>query len=441
MNTAQKIVFWLSVFLIISLVYIAQFNVYQTDDFIFAYSREKFGALESFITNYTKWGGRYTGYGLNVLNPLSFDSNQLFPKVYPIALIVGFIILLALNIKIYFQYEWKKSWIKSMQFFFFYCVSLVAFSEHYFWVTGATIYNLGILILLAFTYSLGKFKRSNDPFWKFVALALLLPLMGFNEILSIFVLGHLSFQWFRKKTKIYSQFLAVGLVGFLVLFLAPGNFVRLPTEEVSVFKMGYRRIGFLGFNSAHILIKSLLIAPLFIKVFEKEILFFIQRFGLIRVIKFWLLSFVPMLFTAYLLNVVGRQFELIMIYFLITFSALLFYYIRGISSFWVVSLIVLFIPKMNLFQDYYSSYNLNFNLFGIISDISNSTPQKFEREIISRYNFIKNSKEDTVKLKSISEIPATLYFDELSKENEPKKFTNDQLEKYFQKKSISVETK
>jgi ABC-type iron transport system FetAB ATPase subunit len=56
----------------------------------------------------------------------------------------------------------------------------------------------------------------------------------------------------------------------------------------------------------------------------------------------------------------------------------------------------------------------------------------------NRISLIQNSKEDSLKIDKIREVPKILYFDELSSAKEEKKYVNDQLEKYFNKKSIVV---
>lgn len=150
MKVVQSIILFLAIILFIGLVYISFFNVYQTDDFIFAYSTHQLGLFRNIFDFYFNWGGRYFGYSLNMLTPLPYDKVGILPKVYPVLLITSFIGVLTLNFRYFFRYSFLKSLQKSFLFFFFYTILLVSLPEHYFWITGSNIYFYQLLLVDCF---------------------------------------------------------------------------------------------------------------------------------------------------------------------------------------------------------------------------------------------------------------------------------------------------
>ena len=97
MRTVQNITLFLSVLLLIGLVYFSFFNVYQTDDYIYSYGTKKLGFLGNVCDFYMHWGGRYFGYTINMLNPVSKDPFNILPKIYPVFLLTSFLTVIILN--------------------------------------------------------------------------------------------------------------------------------------------------------------------------------------------------------------------------------------------------------------------------------------------------------------------------------------------------------
>ena len=104
MKIVQNIILFLSIIVFIGLVYISFFNVYQTDDYIFSYTTHQLGLFNNIFDFYSRWGGRYFGYSLSMLNPVAYDQWGILPKVYPIFLLCSFIAVLILNINYFFNY-------------------------------------------------------------------------------------------------------------------------------------------------------------------------------------------------------------------------------------------------------------------------------------------------------------------------------------------------
>lgn len=436
MKLAKNILVFLSILLYIGLIYIAFFNVYQTDDYIYSYGTKKLGIIGNSLDFYKNWGGRYFGYTINTLNPVSNDPENILPKVYPALLFSIFIGISALNFKQYFKYSLSESLLKGFLLFFFYTVILVSLPEHFYWITGSNIYFLPVILSGILLYSYGKFQESGRKIWFFLSAIFVAVIMGSNEILALLLLGVLIVLNFQIKSKENRILLIVGLIGLLLSFLAPGNFKRL-ADSTDVFYIKWlKRIGIFGANSIYISFKIILILPLFLTIFGKELKGVIEKISFKKAILIWLISFVPLLFTGYILNTIGRQFENIIFFYLLTFSLVMMFRFEKIRKFWWISIIIVFLPETHIFPEKYANFNIDFNINNIFKEIFFTDLKTYDQEIENRIYTIKNSKEDSLILDKIKTVPKVLYFDEMSSVHEDKKYVNDQLQKYFDKKYI-----
>lgn len=435
MKTVQNIVLFLSVILCIGLVYISMFNVYQTDDYMCAYGTRVEGLLGNFTHTYLYWGGRYFGYTVNMLNPVAYDVTGVFPKVYPLFLMLSFIGVSAINFKAYFRYSSVEALKKSLMLFFFYTILLVSIPEHYFWITGSNIYFLPVILSGFLLYCLKKDEETGKKIWFYAALFLIVMLMGANEILALILEGLLMVFYYQKRNKKNLSFLLVGTIFLLVSFLAPGNFNRMGEAEDGLVKW-LKRGAVFGANTAYIAFKSILVLPLFIKVFEKELKNIVQKRTYKEAALFCAVSLLPLLFTGYILNLIARQFENIIFYFFITFAVLLVWKVEKIKQFWWVSLFIILLPELKIFPERYSYFNIDLNAANIAREVFTTDLKEYEREVDERISRIKNSPGDSVVVEKVKVIPRVLYFDEMASEKENETYVNDQLQKYFEKKYI-----
>ncbi|GAA5091601.1 hypothetical protein GCM10023210_19240 [Chryseobacterium ginsengisoli] len=438
MKTVQNIILFLSVLLLIGLVYISFFNVYQTDDYIFSYSTEKLGLIKNIQDFYMKWGGRYFGYTINMFNPVSYDPDNIVPKIYPLFLLSSFITVVTLNFKRYFNYSLSESFKKSLLLFFFYSIALVSLPEHYYWFTGSNVYFLPVILSVILSLFYGKYLENKNKLWLVLSILLIMILMGSNELLALLLLGILVFLYSQNSSKENMILLIIGTAGLLVSFLAPGNFNRM-AESTDVFYIKWlKKIAFFGFNAVYIFVKVIFLIPLFIAVFEKELNCIKEKTTFKKAFIVWIISFLPLLLLAYILNVIGRQFENIIFFYLVTLSVVFMYKYRNIRKFWWVSIIVIFLPETDLFRKDYSNYNIDYNMNNFVKEIFISDLGEYDQEIENRVSLLKNSKKDSICIDKIKNVPKILYFDELSSVHEEKKYVNDQLEKYFHKKYIRI---
>ncbi|WP_185288413.1 DUF6056 family protein [Chryseobacterium lactis] len=435
MKTVQNIVLFLSVILCIGLVYISMFNVYQTDDYMCAYGTRVEGLWGNFTHTYLYWGGRYFGYTVNMLNPVAYDINGIFPKVYPIFLMLSFIGVAALNFKAYFSYSPGEALKKSLMLFFFYTILLVSIPEHYFWITGSNIYFLPVILSGLLLYFFKKNEDTAKKIWFYLSLLLIVVLMGANEILALLLQGLLMVSYYQKRNKQNLIFLLTGTVFLLVSFLAPGNFNRMGETEDGLLKW-LKRVAVFGANTAYIAFKSLLVLPIFIKVFEKELKKNTQKITFQKAVSVWAVSLLPLLFTGFILNLIARQFENIIFYFFITFAVLLVFKMEKIKQFWWVSFIIIFLPEFRVFPERYSYLNIDLNAANIATEIFTTDLAEYEREVDERIDLIRHCPKDSVVVKKVKVIPRILYFDEMASVNENETYVNDQLQKYFEKKYI-----
>ena len=146
MKLFQKIIFGLSIIIFIGLCYISSFNVFQTDDYIYASQTRDLGALENSFTLYKNWGGRYLTYSLNTIIPAGKSEFYWLPKVLPIAYFTLLICGFYNNLRFYFKQKKTEALEKSFILFLFYTICLSSISEHYFWISGANVYFLSFIL-------------------------------------------------------------------------------------------------------------------------------------------------------------------------------------------------------------------------------------------------------------------------------------------------------
>ncbi len=436
MKSVYPITAFLSIILIIGLVYISYFNVYQTDDYIFAHTTREFGFIRNMRAYYLNWGGRYFGYGYNILIPLSKDPGNILPKIYPAFLITSFISVSALNFREFFKYSWIQSIIKGVFLFFFYTIILTNISEHIFWFTGSNIYFVPAILSGLLLFLSKKYNDTNETKWYSLILLLIFILMGSNEIVALIIFGIIIF-WNTQNTSVRLKIMfIVALSGILISFLGPGNFQRMGESEDLFYVKWLKRILCFGADTVYIFIKTVIVLPLFITIFEKELGEIASKYIFKKVMIIWLISFLPLLFLGFIMNSIGRQFENVIWFWLLSFSVVVAIKLPGIKKFWVVSLMLIFLPKTDLFPQKYGNFNINFNINNIAKELIYTDLKAYETEISNRIHLLKTTRSDSVIVDRIKTVPIVLYFDEMSSVKEDRDYVSMQLEKYFNKKYV-----
>jgi hypothetical protein len=260
--------------------------------------------------------------------------------------------------------------------------------------------------------------------------------MGSNEILALILFGMIVYGNIQSKTSRMRIIFIVGLSGLLISFLAPGNFLRMAESEDVFYVKWLKRIVYFGADTAYIFIKTAVVLPLFIKIFEKELGQIASKFVFKKLMIIWLISFLPLLFLGFIMNGIGRQFENIIWFWLLSFSVVVAIKLPGIKKFWVVSLILIFLPKTDLFSQKYGNFNINFNINNLAKELIYTDLKAYETEISNRVHLLKTTRSDSVIVDRIKTVPLVLYFDEMSSVNETRDYVSMQQEKYFNKKYV-----
>jgi hypothetical protein len=185
-----------------------------------------------------------------------------------------------------------------------------------------------------------------------------------------------------------------------------------------------------------IFIKTTLLIPLFIIVFEKELKLITGKIELKTAIHICLVSFLPLLFLGYILNLIGRQFENLTLFYFLTSSVIWFFLFQRIKKFWWISLVIIILPAINFLPEKYSNFTINYNLNSFFIELCQTDLQGYNKEVNERIETIQKSEKDSVILDKIKNVPKILYFDEMASEKEEGNYVNDQLQKYFDKKYI-----
>ena len=264
--------------------------------------------------------------------------------------------------------------------------------------------------------------------------------MGSNEFIAIYLLLFLIFNFFLSKHKNNLIFLGIGIFGFLLSFLAPGNFNRMTESDANFWITNVKRIGVFIINSGYVFLKIILILPLFIKIFEIEIKTILSKISISRLKIYLAFSVVTLLFSGFLflLNS-SRTLEIITFYTLLLSSLLVYHYFENFKKlFWVCALILL-LPTINVFEIKSTKFRLSYNLNAIFQEVMYSKLAQYEEQVNARHLFLRKSKEPKIYLQPITSKPKILYFQELGTEDKTN-YINSQLEKFYKKEHIFLQS-
>lgn len=434
MKIFQKIFFGISIIFFIGLSYISFFNVFQTDDYIYAATTRELGAFENALTFYKNWGGRFFSYSLNTLIPAGNPHFFWLPKILPVFYFVLLILGFYLNFKFYFKQKKLHALQNAFILFLFYTICLTEISEHYYWISGANIYLLPIILSQFLIYFFGKFKSKQ---WiRSLIFFLIILLMGSNEVVALYLILFLITNYLLNRNKDQLQLLLIGIPFFLLNFFAPGNFNRMGEKDGETLIKTAKRIAIFIANSGFVFLKLILIIPLFNKIFEKEITIVSEKISKKRISIFFAFSLVALMFLGGLmLFAYWRATENIIFYTLIIGSVLIYYFFPIAKKFFWISAIVIFLPSITLFTYKKNVIELNYNLYSITQEILITPLSKYEKEIKTRHLLLRTTKEKNVYLKPIINLPKVLYFQEIGTKTEPN-YINKQLQLFYEKEGV-----
>lgn len=431
---AQNVLSYIALFILGCLVWISQYNVFQTDDFIYASQTRDLGFFHSCLDLYTRWGGRFFSYSLNSLSLAGNEHFWWIPKLFPPFLWLLFLLGLFLNFKSYFKNTTGEAVKNSLIFFLFYTLCLGNIAEHYFWISGATVYFLPVILLLFYFFV--SLKKS--VLCRIVEAILIILILGSNEFVALLLLSVLISRLGKMHSRRNVVLGLIGICFFLVAFLAPGNFSRYDAGGSTLLITLLKKSAVLLYNSGYAALKTGLLLPLFIFIFKNTLSMFAAQLdprgwrflAAATAVCFLLLSYMFLLMP-------GRAGELSVVLLLLTVASGLAKYSIEISRFWWVSILALCLPKIQVINYKVHQVSFNYNIVSIFEDTFVTDLKAYEAEISERADILENSEEENVVLKPIQTLPKVLYFDEMgSLRNE--NYVNDQMEKFYRKKSVSI---
>jgi len=435
----------------------------STDDFNASENVVINGFVKSQYTLYQYWSGRFFSNITTSLNPLIHRSFLLY-KITIFVLMVSFLAVLIFFIFDIFRNSLTSNnkYLIVLSVFFLYLCSMPSTAQGFYWFVSVMIYQLSLILILLFIIFYIRLTNSESlrqrNLYTFITAILSISIAGSNEIAlvliltSVFLLMIKSFYMRSKfKWSILIIFVLTIAASYFVIS-APGNTAR--SELYSENHLFVKSI-ILSFKElSEILIHwifltplipvTLILTPVFFIIFSKPnintklfsgnpfitfaiylIFLFISFF-----IFYWITGKPPYNRTLnfiYFIFLIGWFYNVIVItgFFKIKFNVEL-KSLPGIV--YILAIIVisfLLIRKSNVRTAY--------------ADLLRGTASKYNTELIGRYNFIKESKSDTLVIDELVNIPRTIFVADIT--SDPKAMCNIFYSQYFGKNSITLKNK
>jgi hypothetical protein len=385
------------------------------------------------------WSGRYFGNVLMHTTPLYFSSDFVYLQLYTYFLIaVGFATCLFV-LKGITARGWRdyRLWTGAFLFQAAALYSIPGLYQWFFWFSGIYYYiSFQIVLLLMLVYFIVPASRTRNGF----LIILLFCLMGSSEVSMLMFSGvfwgYQLWIWRFKgpiKRDLYGLF-AVWVIGFLLVMLSPGNQVRAVTN-VNLADGTH----ILLFN-LKVLIRQFISSP-FIGAFLVWVWWGLplpaseKRMSPINIIVITVLfigsmivSFIPLSFALGEAHIPARIISLFLM-FLLVFSAFLLMQIKMyFPSGQGTGMVFLILALMGV--GVYRSENLRL----ISHELSSGRAEAFAIENKVRFENIRSSKSDTVKVAPLK-VKSNLFFsEELS--TDPKHLWCKCVANYYGKKAV-----
>jgi hypothetical protein len=419
---------------------VARFNIPNVvDDFCFGWVSKQYGIFSGAYYYYMGWSGRYFGNVLMHTTPLYFSSDFVYLQLYTYFLIaVGFATCLFV-LKGITARGWRdyRLWTGAFLFQAAALYSIPGLYQWFFWFSGIYYYiSFQIVLLLMLVYFIVPASRTRNGF----LIILLFCLMGSSEVSMLMFSGvfwgYQLWIWRFKgpiKRDLYGLF-AVWVIGFLLVMLSPGNQVRAVTN-VNLADGTH----ILLFN-LKVLIRQFISSP-FIGAFLVWVWWGLplpaseKRMSPINIIVITVLfigsmivSFIPLSFALGEAHIPARIISLFLM-FLLVFSAFLLMQIKMyFPSGQGTGMVFLILALMGV--GVYRSENLRL----ISHELSSGRAEAFAIENKVRFENIRSSKSDTVKVAPLK-VKSNLFFsEELS--TDPKHLWCKCVANYYGKKAV-----
>lgn len=448
----SKIVFlFLLIFALIPYFILCAYANPAADDFTYAFKGKFYDIIQTLISEYLNWNGRYTSNLFVLINPIAFNSFTVY-KIIPVLIILSTIISFLFFIKTLLGNILSNidRIIFSLLISLLYLYQMPIISEGIYWYTGAVTYQLGniaalnflsILILFCKERYIFKSKTTHTIIITFV----LFLTIGFNEIIMISVLCFSGLFLFinikyklRHKTFAYYLFF-ITLAFSLFVYFAPGNTVResnFKNIHNFIHSFIYSSLQSIRFFTLWILSIPLIITSIFYyflnKKLSENIKLFSESFYLSRSISLILLFFVIFIsvFPAYWsTGILGQHRTLNVAYFI--FLILWFINLTVWFNYYKTKIILNSGErfKITLFLITFFFLIADKNGGSALSDIIENKAQFFDLQMKERYSVILADK-DTIYFTPINKPPKCLFLYDIT--SKPDDWQNRCYNVYFE---------
>ncbi|HMS33818.1 MAG TPA: DUF6056 family protein [Ignavibacteria bacterium] len=430
------------------------------DDFEYSELARELGFFESQRNWYYTWTGRFFSTAfLSTLNPLVYRSVTGY-KILMMVFLVLFIISIYLLISelLSEKITKKHKLIFSLLVCFLYFTGMPSMKLGFFWLSTAVIYQLAnimmAVILALLLKSEIKNSKGSDIFQNIIICFLIIAVCGSNEVAMIMLMMFLFFILIlnytadKKISKRFLLFNITALISFLAVYVSPGNvqrFGKQPNSHHFLYSVKHTLIDLTGlFFFRNISIPFIVISILFILILLKTDLRSIFKFNPDSVNPFYSI-------TAYLLILSAGYFTSYWSLGIPPFERItnVIYFVYLLGWFFNIIIIINYVKRKlsyNLKQIPSYAYAFTFSVTCLAllltnnsiknsyKDIYRGTAVSFDSEMNKRYEYIYQDIADTCIVKSIKNVPSTLFYHDLSDDH---RYKYNKLEaKYFGKKFI-----
>ena len=432
------------------------------DDFDFTVNALKFGFLRSQYNWYIGWSGRFFSTAvMSSVNPLMFHSIIGY-KLASFSVIILFIISVFYFIKYVTgntlnltQYSIAALSICSL---YFYKMANPALG--FYWLSSAVIYQLANILFILLIILLIKYSGQNSKLIRSVYLIIIsfviIAIQGSNEISMLLTMEFLGFLFiyhlFKFKKINYSLlfFIVISIIGFYLVYTAPGNGVResknpqshMLFSSLSLSLSDTAELILYRVTDTPLILFSILVLPFILKISENhsDTKRYFDCNPVISVFSVFVILLSINFVTYWTINkgMLDRTRNVFYFFFLIGwfYNLLVFcnYFIkyRSVKNFKLPALAVIIISLLIVI-----SYGRKNNVLLAYKELSNGSLINFDHELSDRYDYIRKENSDTCILKPLSNpIPGLMFFYDVGAD--PNAKHNKYQAYYYHKKFMLV---
>ncbi len=435
-NKKKEFVGFLIIILIISpFIYISQYSFPSYDDYNFVNLYNKLGFFKTQLMWYFEWSGRYTSSAIiGIIHPLNYGYSGLFFYFIPsIVIIIGLVVSLFRFISELFptaEKYMKLFFLAGILYTYFFIMPSPV--QGFYWLVGAWIYMLAVIIAIEFSILLIKL---NDKYTKKkLAFALIFAaiLPGMCEVVDILFISTymlILFLTFLKKqsiSKVNIIVLIVFLIFIGVAFCAPGNGARAQTVVNSSFAS--KNVLLIMFETVKIgfnyMLKWTFFSPMLVlfvfsgpilnhlrgdfkSILDSSISLLILSFSVLFIVLF---SIFPVIWASGIAP--DRIYNPIALFYLISVIISLYFWSKLIfkrTDFYLSNSSII-VVSIFLFFNTISGKN---NFSRILIELKSGMAKNYSMEMRSQYQLCKDNPQGNITFSPVKNRPNTIFINDL----------------------------